>query len=83
MIDDQGRLYVATVWKSEVQVFDKAGRYLGVIPVPRRFSRFHGRLGGPTNVAFSGPDKRTLYITALEGLYRLETLTQGADRVGK
>mgnify|MGYP003694476975 CR=1 FL=1 len=35
------------------------------------------------NVAFAGPDKRTLYITAREGLYRIKTLAQGPDRLGK
>jgi sugar lactone lactonase YvrE len=34
-------------------------------------------------MAFSGPDKRTLYITAREGLYRLRMLSQGPDRPGK
>ena len=56
-----------------MQVFDKTGRYLGTIPVPRQ----------PSNVAFSGIDKRTLYITAGEGLYRLQMLARGPDRLGK
>jgi sugar lactone lactonase YvrE len=47
--------------------------YLGTIRVPRQ----------PTNLAFSGPDKRTLYITAREGLYRMIMLSQGPDRPGK
>jgi gluconolactonase len=54
-------------------VFDAAGKYLGTIKVPRQ----------PANAAFSGQDKRVLYITAREGLYRLDTLAQGADRIGK
>jgi len=70
-IDRDGRIYVTTV--TGVQVFDKAGRYLGTIKVARQ----------PSNVAFSGPGKRTLYITAREGLYRVQTLTQGAERLGK
>ena len=57
-IDSAGRLYVATV--RGVQVFDGRGRYLGTIGVPRQ----------PSNLAFSGLDKRTLYITARQGLYR-------------
>ena len=72
VVDHMDRLYVATV-TTGIQVFDKTGHYLGSIRVPRR----------STNVAFSGPGKSTLYITAFEGLYRLQTLTQGADRVGK
>jgi len=70
-LDSDGRLYVTTV--TGVQVFDATGTYLGTIAVPRQ----------PTNLAFSGPDKRTLYITAREGLYRLRMLSQGPDRPGK
>jgi len=70
-LDRSDRLYVATV--TGIQVFDKRGRYLGTIPVPRQ----------PSNVAFSGTDKRTLYITAREGLYRLRMLSQGPNRAGK
>jgi sugar lactone lactonase YvrE len=66
-----GRVYITT--DIGVQVFAADGQFLGAIRVPRR----------PANVAFSGPDKRTLYITAREGLYRLRTLAQGVDRPGK
>jgi sugar lactone lactonase YvrE len=70
-IDRDGRVYVTTV--RGVQMFSRTGEYLGTIPVPRR----------PTNVAFSGPGKGTLYITAREGLYRIRMLTRGPDRPGK
>src|SRR5688572_10934430 len=70
-VDRQDRLYVAAA--SGVQIFDRAGRYLGTITVPRQ----------PSNVAFSGPGKRTLFITAREGLYRIRMLAQGPDRPGK
>lgn len=70
-IDSAGRIYVTAI--TGVQVFDSEGRYLGNIRLPRK----------PTNVAFSGPGKRTLYITAQEGLYRLPTIAQGPDRPGK
>jgi gluconolactonase len=70
-LDREGRLYVTTF--TGVQVFDKAGQYLGTIAVPRQ----------PSNVAFAGPGKRTLYITAREGVYRVETLTAGPERLGK
>jgi gluconolactonase len=46
---------------------------MGTIRVPRR----------PSNVAFAGPEKKTLYITAREGLYRVPTLTSGPKRLGK
>ena len=49
-VDTEGRLYVTT--NPGVQVFDKTGKYLGLIPTPR----------GPISVAFAGADKKTLYI---------------------
>jgi gluconolactonase len=70
-VDRENRLYVTTA--TGVQIFDKNGRYLGTIPVPRQ----------PSNVAFSDTDKRSLYITARQGLYRLRMLSQGPDRPGK
>jgi gluconolactonase len=70
-VDRDGRVYVAT--DAGVQVFDRKGKPLGTIKVPRT----------PSNLAFSGPDKHTLYITAREGLYKLKTLSQGPDRAGK
>jgi gluconolactonase len=70
-IDREDRIFITTV--TGVQVFDAHGKYLGVINVPRQ----------PANVAFSGPGKQTLYITAREGLYRIKTLTKGPDRLGK
>ena len=70
-LDRDGRIYITTV--KGVQVFDREGQYLGTIAVARQ----------PANVAFAGPDKRTLYITAREGLYQLTTLAQGVERLGK
>jgi gluconolactonase len=70
-LDRADRLYISTV--TGVQVFDARGRYLGTLKFPRQ----------PANVAFAGPDKRTLYVTAREGLYRLKMLAQGPDRPGK
>jgi gluconolactonase len=51
-IDGQGRLYVTT--NAGVQVLDKAGTYLGVIPTPR----------GVITGAFGGKDKKTFFILA-------------------
>ena len=70
-IDRDGRLFVTCA--TGVQIFDRAGNYLGNIEVPRK----------PTNVAFSGPNKSVLYITAREGVYKIQTLTQGPARRGK
>src|SRR5262245_58789471 len=70
-IDSQDRMYITTA--SGIQVFDSKGTYLGTIKVPRQ----------PANCAFAGPGKRTLYITAREGLYKLAMLSQGPGRLGK
>ena len=70
-IDREGRVYVTT--GAGIQVFDKKGKSLGTIKTPRQ----------PANSAFSGPDKRTLYITAREGVYQMKMLSQGPERAGK
>ena len=49
-IDAGGRLYVTS--QSGVQVFDREGKYLGLIPTARN----------AISVAFAGRDKKTLYI---------------------
>jgi gluconolactonase len=49
-IDAAGRLYVTSA--PGVQVFGPDGKYLGVIPTPRSV----------ISAAFSGPDKKTLYV---------------------
>jgi gluconolactonase len=64
-IDSKGRFYVAT--NAGVQVLEPNGEYLGIIRLPRI----------PTNVAFGGPDRRTLMITAQQGVYKIHTLSQG------
>ncbi len=50
VVDSEGRLYVTT--NPGVQVFDKTGKYLGVIPTPR----------GLISVTFAGPGRKTLYV---------------------
>jgi gluconolactonase len=52
-VDNDGRLYVTA--DAGVYVFDKAGKQLGVIPVPRR----------AITLAFAGQDKHTLYVGAM------------------
>lgn len=64
-LDSMGRLYVAT--GSGIQVIDSRGRHLGTIRVPAIVR----------NLAFAGPRRHTLYMTALESLYRVEMLSQG------
>jgi len=52
-VDGDGRLYVTG--GPGIYVFDKAGKQLGIIPVPRR----------AITVTFAGPDRKTLYAGTL------------------
>jgi gluconolactonase len=70
-IDREGRVYVTSAFGTHV--FDSGGMHLGTFSGPRRAA----------NLAFGGPDKRTLYLTAEEGLYRGRMLSQGPERLGK
>ena len=64
-IDSQGRLYIAA--SSGVQVFTSQGQHLGTIPTPRP----------PQNVAFAGPDKKTLYIVGRGVASKVQMLAEG------
>ncbi len=50
VVDSQGRLYVTS--SPGLQVFDRTGKYLGLIPTPRAV----------ISVTFAGPDRKTLYV---------------------
>jgi gluconolactonase len=52
-IDSAGRLYVTAA--KGIHVLSPEGRHLGLIPTPRR----------PISIAFSGPDKKTMYVPML------------------
>jgi gluconolactonase len=52
-VDSAGRLYVTAA--AGVHVLSPEGKHLGVIPTPRR----------PIAVAFSGPNKKTLFVPQL------------------
>jgi gluconolactonase len=59
-IDAAGRLYVSTPGSptSGIQILSAEGKYLGLIPTPRN----------PISAAFSGPDKKTLFVACLGAL---------------
>jgi gluconolactonase len=58
-VDDAGNVYVAT--DGGVKVYRPSGAPWGTIPVPEV----------PSNCAFGGADRKTLYITAKTSLYRV------------
>jgi gluconolactonase len=66
-VDEAGRLFVAT--QVGVQVFSPEGRALGTIPI--------GIIGGPQNLAFAGPGKKTLYVVGRGAMWKVVTQTQG------
>jgi gluconolactonase len=75
--DAAGRLYVTS--NPGVQVFGTDGKYLGLIPTPR----------GIISVAFSGPDRKTLYAVARDNaqnkdwIIAIQTSAQGPKGRGK
>ena len=66
-VDKEGRLYVAT--RIGLQVFDPAGRVIGIINKPQN--------QWLANVVFGGKNLDTLYVTCGDHVYRRKTKTQG------
>ncbi len=64
-IDSQDRVYAATA--AGIQVFTPKGEHLGTIPVSRN----------PNNLAFGGPDRKTLFIVARGAVYKVPTIAEG------
>jgi len=64
-VDAEGRLYCAAI--GGVQVFSPKGEHLGTIPTPLQ----------PQNIAFAGPDKKTLYIVGRGAAFKVRVLTAG------
>ena len=64
-VDSQGRVYVGIA--TGVQVFSPKGEPLGVIPTSQR----------PQNLAFAGPDKKTLYLAGGSALFSVKMIAQG------
>ena len=58
-VDENGNLFVTT--SAGVEAYSPTGTLWGAIAVPEQ----------PANCAFGGEDKKTLYITARTGLYRV------------
>lgn len=65
-IDRKGNIYLTG---KGVTIFDKTGKQLGNIAVPENWT---------ANVCFGDKDRKSLYITASKGLYRIRTRVKGA-----
>lgn len=66
-VDSEGRVYAAT--RAGVQVISPQGRHLGTIPI--------GVAAGPQNLAFVGPDRKTLFIVGRGAAWKVPVLSQG------
>ncbi|MEX2601773.1 MAG: SMP-30/gluconolactonase/LRE family protein [Balneolaceae bacterium] len=64
-VDTNGNLYVATY--AGVQIFNSDGVFQGMVNLPVV----------PVNVTFGGDDMSTLYITAYDKIYQIETNQRG------
>ena len=71
-IDNDGRKYIPT--NVGVEIFSPKGEHLGVLPV---VWGAEVPLRKPQNVAFGGPDRRTLYIVGAGAVFKVRTLAQG------
>jgi len=78
-VDSEGRVYAAT--NVGVEVFSPRGDLLGVMPV--QWGAENDRIRKPQNLAFGGPDRRTLYIVGAGTVYKVRTLSQGPPRATK
>ena len=73
-IDQAGRVYAAT--NRGIEVFSPGGQHLGTIRVVWGEAQF--ALRKPANLAFAGPDKKTLYVFGAGGTaFRIQMLAQG------
>lgn len=64
-VDSEGRIYIAGL--NGIQVLSAKGAHLGTIPVSRKVQ----------NLAFAGPDKKTLYLVGRGAAYKVQMLSQG------
>jgi gluconolactonase len=67
-VDNDDRLYVAT--GGGIEVLSPQGQHLGVIPV-------RCPPADCQNIAFSGPNKQTLYVGGAGSLYKVEMIARG------
>jgi gluconolactonase len=69
-IDTKGRVYAAA--GGSVQIFSPQGALLGKIPTSRR----------PQNLAFAGPDMKTLYVVGGGTVFKVQMIAQGIKSRG-
>ncbi|SIT00897.1 SMP-30/gluconolactonase/LRE family protein [Belliella pelovolcani] len=65
-IDYRGNLYLTGA--DGVKIYNRKGEEIGHIPIPEKWT---------ANVVFAGPDRKTLFITASEGIYKIRMKVYG------
>jgi len=70
-IDGKGNVYITSALG--LQVFDPAGKKLGIIKFPEQ----------PANATFGGADRKTLFVTARKSVYSVPMEVAGVPLVGK
>jgi gluconolactonase len=78
-VDSEGRVYAAT--NLGVEVFSPRGELLGIIPV--QWGAESNSIRHPQNLAFGGPDRKTLYMVGAASVFKVRTLSQGPQRPTK
>lgn len=66
-LDEKGNIYLTT--GKGVLIFNAEGQMIGQIKVPHE----------PSNICFSGKDKKVLFITAREAIYTLPMKVKGIE----
>jgi gluconolactonase len=66
-VDVKGNLYITT--HLGVEIFSESGTHLGLVTFPQQ----------PANVTFGGTDRKTMYVTARTGLYRVDMPIAGLE----
>jgi gluconolactonase len=66
-LDERGNVYLTG---DGVTVYDSSGKKIAHIPVPEKWT---------ANLCFGGKDKKTLFVTASEGIYILRMRVQGVE----
>lgn len=59
VLDEKGNVYITT--NLGVEIFSPEGKSLGIVSFPEQ----------PANVTFGGADRKTMYVTARKGLYKV------------
>jgi gluconolactonase len=72
--DTAGRVYVAS--RLGIQVLDQMGRVNAIIPIP-------ATAGQASNLCFGGKNFDTIYVTAVDKVYRRKLKVRGANTFEK